>query len=519
MSNHKKRRWPWVVGVIVFLLAAALIYNHWPTYGPAITVSRETTYLTEPLNDDGTVNYFRAVVEAEPAGVTFENNAVVSLAQAFGPSAFSEYQREELLAALDLTHDPLVRNGPHFQYFGSFVRERFPDHARGDPRPSDMLRDAKAKPWRTEDYPLLAAWLDTNAAPLQQVIEASARSRFYIPLIPSGDDEMLWDAFQSYHFVRGTTEALIARAMLRGGEGDTDGAIDDLLAAHALARLVSHASSSIQWTLGCVLSNQASEATQDLIAEIPLTAEQARRMLDGLNALPPLRDIATMLQGQRLFWLDAMTALVHGKLSMDESSPGPLPRKSVDWDVIFTEFNDVWDRQEAAYRVADLTDRHLAIEAFTGDYYRQYGGEGLQAAIRRGQLLAIPSKIFPRFFRQSHTRALATVIVAIYATSDIERIAALGQMTEAHLAMDRLGLALVIHRQRRGQYPDSLSALAPDILDSIPTRPANGTPFIYERSETGCRLDRGAAHPNNLTLELPDRRVSDQGPQERTDDR
>ena len=44
-----------------------------------ITVGRETTYLTGPLNPDGTVNYLAALNAIYGKGVTPANNAVVPL--------------------------------------------------------------------------------------------------------------------------------------------------------------------------------------------------------------------------------------------------------------------------------------------------------------------------------------------------------------------------------------------------------------------------------------------------------
>ena len=54
-----------------------------------ITVSRETTYITGPLNADGTVNYVAYLNAKYSKGVTPQNNAMVLLARAIGPKAWS----------------------------------------------------------------------------------------------------------------------------------------------------------------------------------------------------------------------------------------------------------------------------------------------------------------------------------------------------------------------------------------------------------------------------------------------
>ena len=53
---------------------------------PKITISKETTWATEPVRKNGYVDYFEAVNRHFDRGVTPQNNAVVLLYQATGPS-------------------------------------------------------------------------------------------------------------------------------------------------------------------------------------------------------------------------------------------------------------------------------------------------------------------------------------------------------------------------------------------------------------------------------------------------
>ena len=74
------RFWP----ALVVVPAALVVYAVWParyTY----TVSPETTYITEPLDAGGFVDYQAAVNDQLAKGVTPENNANVLIFQALGP--------------------------------------------------------------------------------------------------------------------------------------------------------------------------------------------------------------------------------------------------------------------------------------------------------------------------------------------------------------------------------------------------------------------------------------------------
>ena len=54
--------------------------------------------------------------------------------------------------------------------------------------------------------------------------------------------------------------------------------------------------------------------------------------------------------------------------------------------------------------------------------------------------------------------------------------------TRAVLDAARVGLALELYRSANGDYPDTLSALAPDFLDEVPKDPFTGKELGYIRS-------------------------------------
>ncbi len=81
--------------VIGLLLVAGLVCNYWPMEGH-ITISRETTYITGPLNEDGTVNYVAALDDRLSKGVTPENNAAPLLLRAWGADIIREPARARI---------------------------------------------------------------------------------------------------------------------------------------------------------------------------------------------------------------------------------------------------------------------------------------------------------------------------------------------------------------------------------------------------------------------------------------
>src|SRR5687768_9506397 len=79
---------------------------------PLIVVSRETTYLTEPLDPWGKVEYAEAIRRQMSEGVTPENNAAVLIWQALGPRDIPAERRPSLYSELGIA--PLPEEGDYY---------------------------------------------------------------------------------------------------------------------------------------------------------------------------------------------------------------------------------------------------------------------------------------------------------------------------------------------------------------------------------------------------------------------
>ena len=65
-------------------------------------ISKETTYITEPLDELGYPDYAAALNERMSKGITPENNAAVLLMQAVGPSEIPADQRDMFFRMLGM---------------------------------------------------------------------------------------------------------------------------------------------------------------------------------------------------------------------------------------------------------------------------------------------------------------------------------------------------------------------------------------------------------------------------------
>ena len=73
-----------------------------------MTISRETTYVVEPLRQDGYPDYCRALNLQFSRCITSENNAVVPFWKAVGPSSIDEKLRAGYLRAIASSRSRLM---------------------------------------------------------------------------------------------------------------------------------------------------------------------------------------------------------------------------------------------------------------------------------------------------------------------------------------------------------------------------------------------------------------------------
>jgi hypothetical protein len=109
-----------------------------------------------------------------------------------------------------------------------------------------------------------------------------------------------------------------------------------------------------------------------------------------------------------------------------------------------------------------------------------------------GRLIEAARKTDPREFRAAVSTAPGEVPATCVLAADLlPSFARCATKTVAALAardLARLVLALRIHRLEKGSYPETLDALAPAILPSVPQDPFAGKAFRYEREGAGFKV-------------------------------
>ena len=509
----------WVAGFFVLLLLLFFFQLFGPN--PPIIVSPQTTYITAPLGADGLPDYEQHWLESSRAGVTPENNAVVLLWQALFPGEVDPQFHAAVAMEFGLEQIPFEEESLQPLYKSENRRkvaawlqrqgrlrlaENRPDGESVNevlamaPWPlsaeanelldvvDSVIDQAQSRPWTSEQIPPLAEWVAANQEPLDLIVEASRRPRYYAPsptLLDKDRDMLIAILLPHAQSVREAARSLPARAMWHLGEGRPDEAWQDLLAIHRLSHLITQGHTLVEQLVAIAIRGIACEATMTLLDHGDLTLEQARQVQRDLAALPNFAVMARSLdQGERLCSLDTFIHVgtgggdVFGALSGQDDPVGNAVFNaiSVDWNLVLRETNRWFDRLAAAARLPDRQARSTALAQIDTDLQQLHidlGGAApwLASVVSRHQRSELVS-----------TMMLSLMLPAVTAATNAE------DRANTSLELTRLAAALAVFRAEHGAYPEKLADLVPGVLERLPVDLYSGKPPVYKRDGEGYLL-------------------------------
>lgn len=515
-GRSRRRRVRVVLRVIVIGIAILALYaglRFWILADPdrQVTISPETTIFTEPLRENGDVDFFAALDAKLSEGVTADNNAVVLFVEAYGPAEIPPERQAAFFDRLgipELPGDGDYLIGEH-AFASRLAEQRGEDVVDVIETFSDDRAAASSRPWTRDDFPDVAAMLEQNRASLDLIVEASLRSRYYSPLI--SDDGLIVSPSQRSRYSstlivdeehpmllavrqpienshRDAARQLAARALWKLGEGDAEGAWQDLLACHRLARLTAQSWNMISAMMAIAIDTIAAASDEGYLSSDFVSAEQARQCLHDLENLPPLPSTADIFDtGERVTLVDSVTHFIRGGtetisvFSGDGETTHVESRRRrtmlnamIDWDVVLRFANEWCDQSVEAMRIHDYKTRSSELQRLSNEFRTADGRPALPLLMMR----SIAGD------REATSREFAEFLMALLAPAvEQARLAETRAMARDRLV--RIAFALTIHHRERGQYPATLNDLAPDPLDEVPLDPFTDQPFAYFPTDAG----------------------------------
>ncbi len=480
-----------------------LLHLFWPE--PPIVVAHDTTYISEPLRPNGLPDYEQYILEQSRKGITPDNNAGVLLWQALWPNELDPRDYESMRAELGLKEIPPASAALQPVY-GDANKKRVLNWLRkqqgkvDEIDPYDWIGPATESAWTSQQFPPLAEWVEANRRPLDLIVAASRRPRFYSPsptMLAHEHILLLIALLPDTQNMREAARGLNTRAMRHIGENRLNDAWSDLLAIHRLARLMAQGPTLVGQMVALSLSNEACHGTLVLLGNEHLTAELAREINKDLAGLPEFPGLTRSIDSwERLSALDVVLyTKMHGLETLSEKPPsGPDVSKwmTFDWNVTLRRVNYWYDRLVAATKLPTREVRKRVYAKFAAD---------LSAGRER---VNKPIPLTVAFFSlEQRSRMIGDVVAGIMMSTldsaDFE------ERSNTTLQLTRVAAALAVYRAERGHYPEKLDELIPGTPEKLPVDIYNAKPFLYQRLGKGFLLysagengvDDGGSHQDS----------------------
>jgi hypothetical protein len=461
---------------------------------PRFPLGKETTFVTEPLNADGYIDYVAALNEHWRRGVTPENNANVLLWKAFGPHPGGATMPAEFFKWMGIKPPP--EQGDYFIPMSRFARHQL----KLGPGPDvtaieEELTRCSQRVWKESEHTNIAAWLKANEKPLAVVLEATKRTHYYSPLAPKrskkGPALLINALLPGVQECRGLASALSVRALLCAGEGRFDGAWQDLLACHRLGRLVGRGATMIELLVGIAIDAVADKADLAFLERIDWKADRMKQCVRELRQLPPMPRLPDTVDFGERFWMLEIIGTIdrYGPEVLENLADGPakeptpltkLFRAKVDYEPALRIANRWYNRIANALRVEDRAMRARQLNQIEADL-RELKKKTQESMAGMVELLFAPDS------DKIRGEKTGNILICLM-------LPAFNKVLSARERCDQLqdnlsvAFALAAYRRDHGRYPKELAALAPKYLDKVPADLFSGKPLIYRPSENGYLL-------------------------------
>jgi hypothetical protein len=456
-----------------------------------VTISKETTWATEPVGPQGFVDYRAVLNRHYGRGVTPANNAVVLLYQAFGPAPNHISQPPEFFRLLGV--QPPAPDGRYFEEFQEWCKRTGKTLPEGGFRALEhQVELTRLRPWTEQAFPDVAEWLQSLDEPLKRVTEATQRSEYYSPVAFEHENVgLLALQLPAAQASRSVTRALISRAMFSVGSNDEVAAWKDLLTIHRLGRLVGRGPTEIEGLIGSAIEMAAIDAELRVISETHPKAKFVVQYLQQLAHLPPKSPFVDKLDFfVRVLYLDCCQQLLRDHMLLSELTGSDenewalkivhrIMIQSVDWDEVLKSGNRWFDRMVKAAGASTYREKMAASNEVEADLLAVH-----HQAIIQVKGLAILALVEDKDKRNEYASnaLIATLRPAFIPYLKVEN------RSHQRLRNLELALALAAWRDEHQAYPEKLEELAPKYIKAVPNDLFTDQPLHYTRTDDGYRL-------------------------------
>jgi len=464
-----------------------------------ITVGKETTVITEPLHEDGTVDYIAALNARMSKGVTPENNAFVAWLGVVGTSDINPKVRDQMLKMCGAKE----HESQWIQYRYSRVLQRHGIEGEAAHAVWDDEDKALKQLWDEKDFPFVAAMLKEKGPSLDKVKEAFSRSKFWMPYVAGDGRSMVSVHLPPLSLFRDAANGLCARAMFRLKAGDFDGFLSDVISVKQMARRIGQGATLIEKLVGTGIDSRASRSIATVAGMGILSAKQGAELAKALEGLEPMPRVWESFDTfERWHTLDSVALLATGNSALFEPVMAILaetlsgemeqvPESEninlcavremdlawVDWDAVLKRVNRLFDTQAAIIKNPDL-----------GELRHEQENVEVELKAAKQSEVAGWGKRQAGETREAYTQRIGDGIINLFFSSSIDGTERLFRWQMMEHEMMKVVVAAGRWRAEKGEWPERLEALIPGYLKEVPVDIYSGKRVLYVRGEKGVRV-------------------------------
>jgi hypothetical protein len=498
MDNEPRKRIGigWVLLGCFSLLMAWMVFQ-WFRPSPPIIVSRQTTFLTQPLGPDGLPDYPLARRIRLTEGISPENNAAIPVWQAMGRSDWEPGQWQTLAEKLrcelphgaeglsrmeeDVMEDLIEWIRPRVSNLDDEADHLMQTHWLTE-QAATVFYETWNRPWRSQDCPPLADLIGRSDHAFGLLHDAANRPRFYTPIVSPDDDIAYSISFHEISAMRSLTRVLTQRAYMRMGDGELSAAWDDLRAGILLSNTF-RCDTNVELMVRSACHGMFKAATLHLLSDPRLTASIADDIAATFEQIP---DAMKLLQngfdGEQLFIIENVVryaVAADDRLEIDDfayvAAKG-LIRGSVDWNVTLEKTNALFDELQNALAIRDAYIRMDRLKSL--ELRLENDGIHIESPWVQSIGYINPAKR-SRIVADSLISEMSGTFTMVVSTAEKMSIGNALIVVAARLAS---------YRASSGELPESLATLTPDVFPTPPVDPIFGSQIRYRRLADGGML-------------------------------
>ena len=475
-----------MLAILMVAIVFFCIHNFFrfpPEGRPLVKVSEETTHFIGPLDTNGDIDYLTAVNQKLSEGITPENNAVIPILEAFGPMPEGQSLGREFYRTIGSPEPKQAM----FMRFHRWKNGYIATTQNLELAPQQLDKEfyyGIANPWNSEDIPSLAAYISASQPAEKLFDEAINRGRYYYPLLSDEGEPLATASLALAQVQRGVANLYALQGMNCLGHGDLDGALANAKQIRKFTRLIAQGATSVEQLLACSMENQAIDIEHKVILSPNCNAEKAKSYLESIA---PLKNIAQSKNvytiAEPALALDLAKRIGRGEMTMSELRAS-WGRKAASFPELESIYAGSVDWEYLMRRICEYNRKAAAVSKIQDTYQRiqeskKVTNEFISSKPTNSQSFALSS------FSTSRKERANLFLNQIFnlGQNSIASNEAIFAQVETRNLLTEIVIALQEFKKRDGVYPETLSGLMPDFLETVPSDPFSDKPMIYRRQD------------------------------------